>query len=96
MRDAQRIEKRAHHRPLFRKVIDDQRAGGHRVGQAANRREMLRLALDIEADHRLRPEFLLLRDQQRGLHLIVCRLRILPERARGARSLIQCHLFPQA
>ena len=96
VRDAERVEKRAHHRPLLREVIHDERAGRHGVGEAAQRGEVLRLAIHVEADHRLRPELFLLRDQEGRLHLIVSRLRIFPERARGARPLVQGHLLPQA
>jgi hypothetical protein len=94
--DAERVEKCAHHRPLFREVIDDQRASRHGIGQAAERREMPGFAIDVETDHGLRPEFLLLGDQKCGLHLIVSGFRIFPERARGANPLIQGHLLPQA
>ena len=67
-----------------------------RVGKRSDRGKMTRLAIEIEADDGLRPELLLLRDEQRRLHLIVGRIGIRPERARHALALIERHPFPHA
>jgi PAS domain S-box-containing protein len=96
VRDAKRVEERAHHRPLVREMIENQRARGERIREAAERRKVARLAFDIEADHGLRAEFLLLRDQEGSLHLIVGRFLVAPECERGARPLIQRHLLPHS
>ena len=93
---AERIEKTAHQRAVIREVIEHEHAARDRCGQRGETREMLRLAIDIEADDRLRPELLLLRNEERGLHLIVDGVAVGPERARRRKPLRGGHLFPQA
>jgi len=95
VRDANRIEKRAHHRPLLGHVIQDEHPSGDVLGQIRHAGEVTRLAIVVEAGHRLGSEVQLLRDEQRGVHLIVGHLIIAPERGRRAKPLLRCHLFPQ-
>ena len=95
MRDTERVEERAHHRPPFSEVIEDQRARRQRVGQCRQRSKVARLAVLVERDDGFGPEFLLLRDQQRRLDLIVGGRVVAPERARRLLPLIEGHPFPQ-
>ena len=64
-------------------------------GREPRGREVLRLAIEVEADHGLDPEFLLLGDEERRLHLVVGGVRVLPECVRGALPLLAGHLLPQ-
>src|SRR6266403_3950796 len=96
VRDADRVEKRAHHRPLFGQVIHDEHSSGKRLGQRRQAGEVTRLTIFVEADHRLRPELPLLGDEQRGLPLIGGRFSVAPERVRGAKPLLRGHPLPQA
>ena len=57
---------------------------------------MAGLAIDVEADDGFRAEFLLLRDQQRGLQLILDGLLVEPERARDALALVERQAFPES
>ena len=95
MRDAQRVQERTHHRPMLGEVIHDERSRGNAPGQRAEAGQVARLPIDVEAGHRLRPEFLLLRDQERGLRLIVHGFLVLPERACHALPLFERHRLPQ-
>ena len=95
MLDAEPVEEAAHHRALVGEVIDDERAAGDLIGHRREAREVLRLAVDVEADHRLRPEFLLLRDEERRLHLIVDGIVVAPEGVRGPGALIGGHALPE-
>jgi len=88
--------KRAHHRPLFGQVIHDEHSSRERLGQSRQAGKVTRLALFVEADHRLGPELPLLGDEQRGLQLIRGRLSVPPERVRGAKPLLRGHPLPQA
>ena len=65
-------------------------------GRIRHRRQVLRLALVVEREHGLRPELLLLRDEQRRLHLIVDGLVGLPERERRLLPVRERHLLPEA
>ena len=95
MCNAERVEKRAHHRPLLGEMVEDERASGQSVRKRRQAGQMLRLALDIERDDGFRPELLAIGNEQRRLNLIVDSLIVGPERARRAQLLIRRHLFPQ-
>ena len=55
---------------------------------------MPRFAVEVERNHGFGPEFLLLRDEQGRLNLIVGGFGVVPERARGALALVKGHLLP--
>ena len=65
-------------------------------GTSGSRGKMLRLAIDVQADDGLRPELLLLGDEQHGLQLVVGRLFGPPRTPGGRHSLLERHAFPQA
>ena len=94
MRDAERVEKRAHHCPLLGEVIDDERLRGERVGEGRQARQMARLSLLFERHDGFGAEFFLLRDEQHGLELVVGRLLVVPEGARRLQPLIAGHPLP--
>ena len=54
MRDAERLEKRRHHRLLVRKVIGDEQPRRHELGHAAEGHKMLRLLFHGKRDDALR------------------------------------------
>ena len=94
--DAERVEEAAHQGALIGQVIQDEHAAGDRIGKRGETRQMLRLAIQIEADDGLGPELLLLGDEQRRLNLIVDRFVVGPEGVRRRETLRAGHLLPQS
>jgi hypothetical protein len=94
--DTERVEKRAHHRPLRGKVIQHEHPGDELLGQIWHAGEVTRLAIVVESAHRLGPELHLLGDEQCGLLLLAGRFVGVPEGGRGTTPLLRGHLLPQA
>src|SRR5262245_59096922 len=96
VRDSQSIQKRTHHRSMASQMIDNQRPGGQAIGKVRQAGEMACLVLLIEADDRLGPELLLLRDEQDRLRLILGGLLGAPERQRDVLALTERQTPPEA
>jgi hypothetical protein len=94
--DAQRVEKRTHHRPLRGQMIDDEHASGDRFRQAWEARQMAGFSIQIERDDALGSELLALRDEHHGLDLILGGVRVAPEGLGRSKPLRRSHVLPQS
>ncbi len=96
MADPERVEKRRHHSPLLGQMIDDQRPRRQRFRERRHAGQMFGFSVDVKRQDKLGTKLSLLGDEQHRLDLVVGRLLVEPESARGVEALSGGHLFPES